>query len=214
VNAEAPAGAPTRMVLVPLERDERADLSGWTAQGMRASATGAVDFTGLRVTSEDLIGQPGDYAAEPDFSAGAWRFAAVHCGGIEAVLAALRDHLRRTGRGADPHQAARLGQAAMVAETARLWVEAAAARAEAPDAGTDAVAHVGLARLAVERAALDVLELAQRSVGLGAFMRPNPTERVMRDLATYLRQPAPDRVLTGAAGFVLDATGEPGDLWG
>ena len=208
MNAEAPAGAPTRMVLVPLERDERADLSGWTAQGMRASATGAVDFTGLRVTSEDLIGQPGDYAAEPDFSAGAWRFAAVHCGGIEAVLAALRDHLRRTGRGADPHQAARLGQAAMATETARLWVDAAAARAEAPDAGTDAVAHVGLARLAVERAALDVLELAQRSVGLGAFMRPNPTERVMRDLATYLRQPAPDRVLTGAAGFVLGAAGD------
>ena len=136
--AAAPPDAPTRMVLVSLERDERADLSGWTAQGMRASATGAVDFTGLRVAPADLIGEPGDYAREPDFSAGAWRFAAVHCGGVEAVLGGLRDHLRRTGRGADPHQAARLGQAAIAAETARLWVEAAAARAEAPGAGTAA----------------------------------------------------------------------------
>ena len=118
------------------------------------------------------------------------------------------------GRGADPHQAARLGQAAIAAETARLWVEAAAARAEAANAGPDAVAQVGLARLAVERAALDVLELAQRSIGLQAFMRPNPLERVMRDLATYLRQPAPDRVLAGAAAFVLEAPAEPGDLWG
>lgn len=213
-EAGAPADAPTRMVLVPLERHARADLSGWTAQGMRASATGAVDFTGLRVGPAELIGRPGDYLAQPDFSAGAWRFAAVHCGGVEAVLGALRDHLRRTGRGADPHQAARLGQAAMATETARLWVEAAALRAEAPGAGSEAVAHVGLARLAVERAALDVLELAQRSVGLQALMRPNPLERLARDLATYLRQPAPDRVLAEAAAFVLSAPQEPGDLWG
>lgn len=173
-----------------------------------------MDFTGLRVGPPDLIGEPGDYLREPDFSAGAWRFAAVHCGGAEAVLGALRDHLARTGRGADPHQSARLGRAATAAETARLWVEAAAGRAEAPDAGADAVAHVGLARLAVERAALDLLELAQRSVGLQAFMRPNPLERVARDLATYLRQPAPDRVLANAAAFVLAAPGDPGDLWG
>lgn len=213
-DAGAPADAPARMVLAPLQRRARADLSGWTAQGMRASATGAVDFTGLRVGPADLIGGPGDYLAQPDFSAGAWRFAAVHCGGVEAVLGALRDHLRRTGRGGDPHQAARLGQAATATETARLWVEAAALRAEAPGAGPEAVAHVGLARLAVERAALDVLELAQRSVGLQAFMRPHPLERLTRDLATYLRQPAPDRVLAEAAAFVLSAPQEPGDLWG
>ena len=102
----------------------------------------------------------------------------------------------------------------MATETARLWIEAAALRAESPDAGPEAVAHVGLARLAVERAALDVLELAQRSVGLQALMRPNLLERLTRDLATYLRQPAPDRVLAEAAAFVLGASAEPGDLWG
>ena len=35
----------------------------------------------------------------------------------------------------------------------------------------------------------------------------------MRDLATYLRQPAPDRVLAGAAAFLLTAPEDPGDLW-
>lgn len=205
--------APPRMLLVPLAPGERADLASWTATGMRASATGAVDFTGIRVTPEMVVGAPGDYARQPDFSAGAWRFAAVHCGGIEAVLGALRDHHRRTGRGADPHQAARLGQAAIAAATARLWVEAAAARAEAAHADEHAVAFVNLARLAVERAGLEAVELAQRSVGLQAFLRPHPLERLCRDLGTYLRQPAPDRALAEAAGHVLAAAAEPGDLW-
>ena len=210
---EATPEAPPRMLLVPLAPGERADITGWTAQGMRASATGAIEFTGMALTPDMAIGGPGDYLGQPDFSAGAWRFAAVQCGGLEAVLEALREHLRRTGRGGDPHQAARFGQAAMAAETARLWVESAALRAEADPAAADAATYANLARLAVERAALDLLELAQRSVGLAAFLRPNPLERLCRDLATYLRQPAPDRALGVAAADILAAGPAPGDLW-
>ena len=58
-------------------------------------------------------------------------------------------------------------------------------------------------RLAVEAACHDALQLAQRSVGLAAFMRPNPIERIGRDLATYLRQPAPDAALAEAAAHFL-----------
>ena len=205
--------APPQLLLISLDPDERADNSVWTAQGMRASATGAVDFTGIAAEPGLRIGAPGDYTRQPDFSAGAWRFAAVHCGGAEAVLEALRDHLRRTGRGGDANQAARLGQAAIAAETARLWVEQAARMAEAPEPGPQAAAYVNLARLAVERAALDVMELAQRSIGLAAFLRPNPLERICRDLATYLRQPGPDRALAEGAAFLLAADAVPGDLW-
>ena len=208
---------PPRMVLVPLAAGERADLLPWTAQGMRPSATGAVDFTGLAPGEARLIGAPGDYSRQPDFSGGAWRFAAVHCGGAEALLGHLRTHLRRTGRGADPHQAARLGTAALAVETARLWVEAASERAEVSRAGEDSgegtVAFVNLARLAVERAGLEFIELASRSMGLSACMRPNPIERTLRDLATYLRQPNPDGALASAARHILDAPGHPGDLW-
>ncbi len=205
--------APPQLLLISLEPGERADNSVWTAQGMRASATGAVDFTGIAAEPSLHIGAPGDYTRQPDFSAGAWRFAAVHCGGAEAVLEALRDHLRRTGRGGDANQAARLGGAAIAAETARLWVEQAARLAEAAEPGPEAAAYVNLARLAVERAALDLVELAQRSVGLAAFLRPNLLERICRDLATYLRQPGPDRALAEGAGFVLAAEAAPGDLW-
>ncbi|MEJ0019977.1 MAG: hypothetical protein WDN25_26190 [Acetobacteraceae bacterium] len=43
------------------------------------------------------------------------------------------------------------------------------------------------------------MQHVQRSLGLAAFGTGNPVERICRDLATYLRQPAPDEVLTSAA---------------
>ena len=202
------------MLVVPVPEGERADLSGWRAHGMRATATGTLDFTGLRVGREAVIGEPDDYFRQPDFSAGAWRFLAVQCGGAQAVFEAHRDHLIATGRGADPHQRARLGQAASALETARLFVGRAgrlAAGAESDPAR--AVAYVNLARGAVERAILDVIELAQRSVGLSGFLEAHPLERVVRDLATYLRQPAPDYALACAAEYVLDAPAPFHDLW-
>ena len=193
-----------RLMVMPRVEAERADLSSWTAQGMRASATGAVDFTGIAVAPDEILGGHGDYERQPLFSGGAWRFCAVQQGGMETLLALLRRHLTKTGRGGDPHQAARLGEAAIAVETARLWVERAAEIAEGPQHQPErTIAYVNLTRLAVERAGLALIELVQRSVGLQSFMRPNPIERVARDLATYLRQPAPDRALTHAAAFVL-----------
>jgi len=198
------------MVLPRVGREDgenRADLSEWRAHGMRASATGSYDFSGLTVTADEIIGNDGEYQREPGFSAGAWRFAAVQLGGIERLLDEGRFHLCRTGRANDPHQLVRTGQAAAAAETAKLWVTRAAQLAEYADDRGDPdriTAYVNLARSAVERAGLDVLELVHRSVGLAGFMRPHPIERVSRDLATYLRQPAPDRALTAAAAYVLD----------
>jgi alkylation response protein AidB-like acyl-CoA dehydrogenase len=204
------------MVLPKLRPSDRADLSGWTAQGMRASATGAIDFTGVEIESMEILGGAGDYERQPWFSVGAWRFAAVQLGGMERLFDLLRRHLQETNRGRDPHQAARLGEAATATETARLWVAHAASLTEAPmesRAPEQRVAYVNLARLAVEAAALDLLQLVQRSVGLRAFLRPNPIERISRDLATYLRQPGPDRALADAAAWVLAQPANAQDLW-
>jgi alkylation response protein AidB-like acyl-CoA dehydrogenase len=201
------------MTIPKLRRGERADLSGWTAQGMRASGTGTVDFDGVRVLSEQIVGADDDYHRQPAFSGGAWRFCAVQLGGMEALLNCLRSHLIRTGRGDDPHQAARLGEAAILVETAYLWVQRAAAMAETVVREPEAVAaYVNLARSAVERAGLDLMELVHRSVGLPAFMRPHPIERISRDLATYLRQPGPDRALGAAAAWILEY-GDSVALW-
>jgi alkylation response protein AidB-like acyl-CoA dehydrogenase len=204
------------MVLPKVGGSERADVSGWRAQGMRASATGAVDFTGVEIAPLEIVGCEGDYERQPWFSAGAWRFAAVHLGGMERIFDLLRRHLEETNRGKDPHQAARVGRAAMAVETARLWVAQAATITSAPLGSRppeQLVAYVNLARLAVEAAALDLMQLVQRSVGLQAFLRPNPIERISRDLATYLRQPGPDRALTDAATWMLAQPGSIQDLW-
>ncbi len=171
--------------------------------GMRAATTGQVAFD---ATPADLFGEPGDYLREPDFSCGAWRTSAATLGGLEALVDQLRAQLVARGREGDPHQQARFGQALIATETARLWMVEAALRAETTDGG---IAYVGLARLAVERACLDVIEGVQRSLGVAAMLRSNPVERLCRDLATYLRQPAADMVLTEAAEAALKASPSP-----
>ncbi|MCJ2099564.1 acyl-CoA dehydrogenase family protein [Methylobacterium sp. E-046] len=215
VTTRAPGGEGTLMLVVPLAPVAGADLSPWQAQGMRASATGTLDFDGLRVPADAVLGGPDGYFRQPDFSAGAWRFTAVQLGGIEAVFDAWRTHLVQLGRGADPHQLARLGEGAIAVEGARQWVvRAAALAADGVLAPERMVAFVNLCRLAVEKAGLDVLRLAQRSVGLQGFLRTHPLERLSRDLATYLRQPGPDRALTAAAAEILATRDRVGDLWG
>jgi hypothetical protein len=160
------------------------------------------------------LGGPDDYLAQPDFSGGAWRFLAVQLGGIEEIVEALRQHLLRTGRGQDPHQSARFGTALAGAEAARLWTRQACLLVELGEADLDhVVSYVDLARGAVERAALDVMELANRSVGLQAFIASHPVERLVRDLATYLRQPAPDRALVAGAAAGLSFDEPVGDMW-
>ena len=182
----------------------RTDLSDWTPHGMRASASGAVDFSGLPVEDDQIIGGDDDFHRQPLFSAGAWRFVAVQTGGIAAVLDAARAHLVANGRQDAPHQRARIGAAAIAFQSARQWVLEAARMAD--DTTIDPrtrISYVNLARTAVERAGLDVLELAQRSVGLAGFHRAHPLEKLARDLATYLRQPDPDGALDDAGAFIL-----------
>ncbi|MBC9206256.1 acyl-CoA/acyl-ACP dehydrogenase [Roseomonas aerophila] len=215
VTARSGADGPSLMLILPLEgQQQRADLSRWTPSGMRASATGSFDFEGMQVARDEIHGGADAYFTQPGFSGGAWRFLAVQLGGMEALAEALRQHFLRTGRGADPHQAARFGQVATAVETARLWVQRAAVMAEDTESPPEQLLpYVDLARGAVESAALEVLEHTQRSVGLQAFMRPAPVERIARDLMTYLRQPGPDRALASGAAAWLHAPLPMGDAW-
>jgi len=215
VQHSAPDGSGQQLLVVPLPRGTpRADLSRWIPTGMRASATGTINLDDIAVTPAMLLGGRDAYQTQPDFSTGAWRFLAVQLGGVEALAEALRQHLVCTQRGSDPHQAARLGSAIAAAETARLWVRSAAQMTEQAGADPDQViAYVNLARGVVERAALDVMEAANRSVGLQAFMQTNPLERMVRDLSTYLRQPGPDAALVKGAAAILTSMDPVGEIW-
>ncbi|PSO17082.1 acyl-CoA dehydrogenase family protein [Bradyrhizobium sp. MOS003] len=193
--------------------DQKVDLSGWTAQGMRSTATGAIDLSGTVISSNNVVGVAGDFMRQPHFSGGAWRFCAAHTGAIERLVDLFRDHLVARGRGGDPYQQERLAQCIASAKTARQWVEEAARRLSTDEPGSiNVVAFANLTRMVTERCALDVMEAVQRGVGLTSFVRPHPIERISRDLATYLRQPVPDLAMSDGAKAFLDSRLSVGDF--
>jgi alkylation response protein AidB-like acyl-CoA dehydrogenase len=193
--------------LLQLTMDEKIDLSAWNALGMRSTATGAIDLSDIVVTSENLVGVAGDFMRQPYFSGGAWRFCAAHVGATERLVDLFRDHLVRTARGDDPFQLQRLAHCIASARTARHWVEEAARRLSVDEPDTaNVVAFANLTRMVTERCSLDVMEAVQRGVGLASFIRPNPIERISRDLATYLRQPVPDLAMSDGAKAFLTST--------
>ena len=210
ITAERSDGG-RQMVLVDHTDEARVDQSGWTMRGMGASQSGLYDFDGLPVPGEWLIGQADDYIREPRFSAGAWRFTAVQLGGAEALMRLYRDHLVQTGKGDDPIQRLRFGQAAAALRSSGLWVAKAADAAESGAA--NAIPLVAMTRGLVEDAALQLMEAVTRAVGTRSFLTGTRIDRIVRDLGLYLRQPVPDQARDRAAAAWLEADGWGEDEW-
>lgn len=190
------------------------DLSGWRVHGMRATATGTVKLDGVVVEPGQVFGADQDYHRQPVFSGGAWRFVAAQLGAAGALADLMKQNLVDARRDADPHQRARLAEAVMRVETGRLWTQAAARMADDPAATpADVVSYVGMARLVVEEVATDVIQLAQRSIGLRALHQDHPVERICRDLATYLKQPVPDAIRDAAGASAAAYQGAALDRW-
>ena len=192
-----------RLLLCRTDDPERTDASGWSVSGMRATASGTFRFDGLAPVTE--LGEPGDYVREPHFEGGTWRYCAAHLGGAEALMAETRRMLVRSKRADDPHQADRIAHMAMACETARLWIESAAHRVEGEPADRDgAAAYALLAREATERACLEVIDLAERALGMAAHAETLPIARMRRDLSMFLRQAAPDAKRMRAAALLVE----------
>jgi alkylation response protein AidB-like acyl-CoA dehydrogenase len=220
-----------QLCLVPLEAGPaRVEADWWQPLGMRASVSARVDFGGIEVGADALIGAPGDYHRQPWLTLGAVRFAAVQVGGAEALLDATRAYLRRGARADDPYQRTRVAEMALAVEGGNLWLRGAAALVDrcapffepgdrsgaSPDPSTDlepALAYANLVRSAVERLCLEVLERTERAVGARGLLRPWPFERLIRDLRHYLRQPAPDAALAEGGRFLLEREAPFGALW-
>ena len=204
LTAALPDGGWQMLVLRADEQVPQLDTSFWRPLGMRASASFRADFTGLKIGADDLLGQPGDYYRQPWFSGGAIRFAAVQLGAAEAVFDEARHFLQKTKRTDDPYQRQRFGEMAILLESGQQWLRAATKHAARPHADTappTTVAYANMMRTAIEDICLRVLQLAERSVGARGLLRPEPFERLHRDLTHYLRQPAPDAALADAGRF-------------
>jgi hypothetical protein len=188
-----------KMFLVPTTQTEIDGDGEALLLGMLATSTKPVTFNCL-VPVEYQVGTIGDYLREPDFSVGAWRTSAVTVGGLLALVDAAVHQLRARGRHTDPHQAARIGQMLIHCHTATAWVDAVAARcARHRTEPEHLIGYINLARLAIERACLEVIPLVQRGLGLTSLLASNPISNMIADLATYLRQPAADEILTQSA---------------
>ena len=213
VLSAADADGAGRLVVAPADDAGRHDATAWRVGGMRATASGDFDASGLTLARDALLGGPGDYFREPHFHGGVWRYAAAQLGGLEALVEAMRADLAARGRLADPHQAVRFARGAMACETARLWVRDAALTVEAPGAGPDAAARAVLARLVVERAASETMTEVDRALGAASHFLDHPVERLRRDLAFYLRQAAPDGALHAASLTLAAQACAVGDFW-
>ncbi|MFW7266454.1 acyl-CoA dehydrogenase [Gluconacetobacter sp. Hr-1-5] len=205
---------PSRLALVDVSDGARQDLSAWKASGMRATASGRFDFTGQEIDPGHLVGQPGDYMREPHFEGGIWRYCAAHLGGAEALVDLWRAALTSRGRLDNPMQLARYARAvalchamaSLLRDTAQT-VEAAAAKPQ--DMIDEAVAGALLARQFVEESCVQILQLAEKSLGTAAYVTGTPIDRTRRDLSMFLRQAAPDAKLLKAARLLTGAQGAP-----
>lgn len=207
VTARDDRGVP-QMLLVDVSDARRADPGTWQVSGMRATASGGYDLTGLRA---DFLGQPGDFLREPHFEGGIWRYLALHTGALEALAEGVRRVLGP--RATQPLHAARLVDLVIAANTARLWLESTALGVEASRPGSLAVPRVLLARQAIDVTCRHAIALAERAVGTVAFMEGAALDRVRRDLAFFLRQADLDGKMLRAATALESSDRAVGEMW-
>lgn len=206
VSARTPDGP--QLLLVPVTDPQRADASAWQTSGMRATHSGTYRFDGVTLESSALLGSPGDLLREPYFEGGVWRYCAAHLGSAEALYGHMLEQLTRSGRAGDAHQERRLAEAAIACETARLWLEGAAARVECGTGDPEgAAAYALLAREVTVKASTTVMALAEEALGMAAYDERLPVDRIRRDLGLFLRQAAPDAKRARAAqALIANAT--------
>ena len=214
VTGKLPGGG-WQMAVVPMDRiAPRIEHDWWQPVGMEATVSAAVDFTGVELGPDDLLGPPDAYYRDPWFNGGAIRFAAVQLGGAEALYDAARFYLQELGRTDHPSQRTRGTQMAMAIESGNLWLGGAAAAWELPpEAGGLVGTYAAMVRTAVEEISQTVIREVERTVGARGMMRPAPFGRMVRDLTMYLRQPAPDAVIERVGRHVLEDRRPASGMW-
>ncbi|CAN5475722.1 hypothetical protein BH10ACI4_BH10ACI4_26800 [soil metagenome] len=201
ITADLP-GKGWQMILPEMESlSVSIDRSFWHPLGMESSESFGIDFTGGKVRQEDLIGAPRDFYQDPMFRGGAIRFAAVQAGAVIRLHGLFTEWLEDMKRGDDPYQIVRLGEVAISAQEAAMWVERAAAVAELcfysrdKNSGVTMIECANMMRTAIERLGTSAMQKVTMGVGAHGLLQPARFERIIRDLTMYLRQPAPDQTI-------------------
>ncbi len=180
------------------------DYTYWKPIGMKASESCRFDFSGVSVEPSHILGDPGDYEREPDFSGGAVRFSAVQLGGAEAAIRATLEHLLKLGRTENQNQIRRMGRLAILRERGESWMHRVGKIVDKKETSCKKYVHVAnMFRTEARDICEEVLRLAELSVGLQGLIAPHPLERIHRDLSVYLKQPGPDRALEACGRYYI-----------
>lgn len=209
-----------QMCVVPLDEiTVTKDSTWWDPMGMKASRSFKMTFSKAQISKINLLGSAGEYYQQPGFSGGAIRFAAVQLGAAEQLLDETKKYLKSLNRTDDPFQKMRLGQMAIAVESGNQWLNASAVQLdrymENPTAneGENFIIYANMMRTAVEQICTEVINLCQKCVGARGLNKPYHFERIIRDLSTYLRQPAPDAVLADVGKYILQSDISSGEIW-
>ena len=129
-------------------------------------------------------------------------YAASFLGAAEAVYDVALHYLTTQGKGGDPFVQQRIARMSINVETAHLWLRHVAGlwdagrRPEAQLAGSRA-------RYLIEHLAEETVGHAIRACGARLLVRPNPVERIYRDLSLYIRHDNDDHILAMIGGAIL-----------
>lgn len=209
-----------QMCVVPLdEANVKSDSSWWNPMGMKASRSFKITFLKTPILKINLLGSAGDYYQQPGFGGGAIRFAAVQLGGAEQLLEETKKYLISLNRTQDPFQKMRLGQMAIAVQSGNQWLNSAALRMDyymkkqTKIEGENLIVFANMMRTSIEQICVEVINLCQKCVGARGLNKPYHFERIIRDLSTYLRQPAPDAVLADVGEYILNSDNSINEFW-
>lgn len=219
ITAALPDGSWQMCVLSLDKVEKKIDSSWWNPMGMKSTRSYKISFENVTIEKEHLLGNPGDYYSQPQFSGGAVRFAAVQLGGAEMLLKETIKYLKILNRTDDPFQKMRIGQMTIAVTSGNQWLEGAAKRMDdymnnsSPENAEIFLAYTNMMRTAIEQICTEVMALCQKCVGARGLNKPYHFERIIRDLNTYLRQPAPDAALADIGKFILHAKNTSDPVW-
>lgn len=209
-----------QMCIVPLDEiEKKIDASWWNPMGMKSSRSYKMTFENVIISKDNLLGNPDDYYSQPQFSGGAVRFAAVQLGAAEVLLKLTIEYLKSLNRIDDPFQKMRLGEMTIAVASGNQWLDGVAKKMDGYMENSSAenaeifLTYTNMMRTAIEQICTEVMALCQKCVGARGLNKPYHFERIIRDLNTYLRQPAPDASLADIGRFVLDEKNSLDNIW-
>ncbi|OAQ41763.1 hypothetical protein A5893_01210 [Pedobacter psychrophilus] len=200
-----------QMCIVPLDQVTAiVDDKWWNPMGMRATRSYKMNFNNIVIAKDNLLGNAGNYYQQPSFSGGSVRFSAVQLGGAEMIFKETVNYLKNLKRTEDQFQKMRIGEMAILIASGNQWINSAAVyldnyMSESSSENANLFLNqTNMVRTAIDEICTKIMSLCQKCIGARGLNKPFHFERIIRDLNTYLRQPAPDYMLMEVGRFAFD----------